>query len=50
MERATGWPVLTLRSRDGYDDHYMLAEHIVCRVTLSPVPRDATRYFVSHVL
>ena len=50
VEEDTGCPIVRQCSRDGYDDHYMLANHIVCRITLSPLPADQQRYLVSHVL
>jgi hypothetical protein len=50
LEPDTGCPILQQRSRAGYEDHYMLAQHIVCRITLSPLHDDTSQYLVSHVL
>ena len=45
----TGSPIIRQASPAGYEDHYMLARHIVCRITLSPYPNDTSRFLVSHV-
>jgi hypothetical protein len=47
---VTGCPLLRQYSLAPYDDHYMLAKHIVCRITLCPRPNDEAHYLVSHVL
>jgi hypothetical protein len=49
-EMVTGCPLLRQYSLAPYDDHYMLAKHIVCRITLCPRPNDEAHYLVSHVL
>ena len=39
VEADTRAPLITQRCpRQGYDDHYMLADHIVCRITLFLLP------------
>ena len=50
LEPETGIPILqhVQRSRAGYNDHYMLAQHIVCRITLSPLLTNTSQYFVAH--
>jgi hypothetical protein len=50
LERETGCPIIVQRSHPEYEDHYMLAKHIVCRITLSPLPNDTSQYLVSHVV
>jgi hypothetical protein len=46
----TGCPIVHQRSLPPFEDHYMLAKHIVCRITVSPMPNDASRFLVSHVV
>ena len=50
LEPVTGCPIIHLRSPRAYEDHYMLAQHIVCRITLSPALGDSALFFVSHVV
>ena len=50
LEPDTGCPIIQQRSRPGYDDHYMLASHIVCRITVTPMPDDTSQYLVSHLV
>jgi hypothetical protein len=46
----TGCPIIHQQSLPAFQDHYMLAKHIVCRITLSPLPNDTSRFLVSHVV
>ena len=50
LEPDTGCPIIQQRSRPGYDDHYMLASHIVCRITVTPMPDDTSQYLLSHLV
>ena len=50
LEPHTGCPIIRQRSPAGYEDHYMLAKHIVCRITLSSHPQDSSCFLVSHVI
>ena len=44
LEPDTGCPIIQQRSRPGYDDHYMLASHIVCCISVTPMPDDTSQY------
>ena len=46
----SGLPMIQITSPPQYEDHYMLAKHIVCRIMLSPVPNDSSRFLVSHTV
>jgi hypothetical protein len=46
----TGCPIIHQRSLPAYEDHYMLARYIVCRIALAPLPNDTSRFLVSHVV
>ena len=46
----TGCPIIRQMCLRQYDDHYMLAKSVVCRITLSPLPLDSSRFLVSHVV
>ena len=49
-ELGTGCSRIRQHSVPPFDDHYMLARHIVCRITLSPTPDNEAFYLVSHVV
>lgn len=50
LEDITGLPLLHQRSPPSLEDHYMLAQNIICRIALAPLPQDSSTFLVTHVV